>query len=150
IASKRKPIASLGNSLLAWYQWTDQSYRDAVHKLPVLTWNGQAECGQGREILLGPENWLETAGPATYLTRRIALTSQFTLGVTMAPEETYQTGPARLVSVSVDPFRRNLTLGHEGKSLVVRLRTPQTGENGLNPELIVPGIFATKKIQNLM
>ena len=151
IASKRRPIPSLGNSLLAWYQWTGRgSYRDAIHKLPVLIWNGQAERGQGRGMLLGPENWLETAGPAAYVTQRIARTSQFTLGVTMAPEEIYQTGPARLVSVSVDPFRRNLTLGHEGRSLVVRLRTPETGENGMNPELTVPEIFNTRDIRNLM
>jgi hypothetical protein len=43
------------------------------------------------------------------------------------------------------PNLRNFTLGQVGQDLVVRLRTPVTGENGVHPELRVPSVFAVPK-----
>lgn len=41
-----------------------------------------------------------------------------------------QQGPARIVSFSADPFHRNFDLGQQGRTLVFRVRTAVTGENG--------------------
>ena len=46
-----------------------------------------------------------------------------------------QRGPARIVTFSRDASNRNFTLGQEADRLVLRLRTPQTGPNGVNPQL---------------
>ncbi len=58
-----------------------------------------------------------------------------------------QTGPARIFTLSADPYRRNLTIGQEGENLILRLRTPETGLNGTRaddgPFAELPGVFRT-------
>jgi hypothetical protein len=46
------------------------------------------------------------------------------------PRATSQWGPARILTISADPYLRNLTLGQYGDDLVVRLRTEETDLNG--------------------
>jgi hypothetical protein len=53
-----------------------------------------------------------------------------------------QSGPARIFTVSADPYFRNLTVAQEFHDLIVRLRTPSTTDNGL-PPYIVPDVFVT-------
>jgi hypothetical protein len=48
-----------------------------------------------------------------------------------------ETGPGRRVSLSTDPHQRNITVGPRTDSLIFRIRTPETGDNG-----IVPGLRA--------
>jgi hypothetical protein len=48
-----------------------------------------------------------------------------------------QAGPARIISFSKDSGNRNFTVGQEGKNIVMRLRTPRTGMNGMNPQVSV-------------
>jgi hypothetical protein len=55
-----------------------------------------------------------------------------------------QVGPARILSLSWDPYLRNLTLGQDGDSLVLRLRTPATDENGM-PELRIPNTLSPER-----
>jgi hypothetical protein len=50
-----------------------------------------------------------------------------------------QSGPTRIVTFSRGPFDRNVTLGQEGESLVLRLRTPMNGANGRSNELVTYG-----------
>jgi hypothetical protein len=52
-----------------------------------------------------------------------------------------QSGPARIVSISADAERRNVTVAQKGDALIVRLRTPAGGENGQKPELLIPDVF---------
>jgi len=47
------------------------------------------------------------------------------------PASIDQTGPARILTLSPDAFRRNLTLAQERRDLVVRLRSHDTDGNGL-------------------
>jgi len=44
-------------------------------------------------------------------------------------------GPARIVSMSRDPYLRNFTLGQSRADLVLRVRTPNTSDNGMEPEI---------------
>ena len=150
--SEKVWLASMGASLLALFRLTGAGiFGDQAGGVPPLIWRGEPRDFQPKEsVVLGPNHWLETATPATYLTERIIKTSQFTLGVTAATHDTIQYGPARIVSLSADPDRRNFTLGQEGGNLVFRLRTPLTGGNGAQPQLIVPKIFSTKQPQNLI
>ena len=57
-----------------------------------------------------------------------------TLEAVFTPADSSQSGPARIISYSKDGYHRNFTLGQEREKLVLRLRTTQTGENGMNPE----------------
>lgn len=150
--SDKSFFASLGDSLIADYRLTGKgSYRDQTGYLPDLSWQGQSPKVQdGTGVFLTSSHWLETANPATSMSQRIRETSQFTLSTTVATADTTQTGPGRIVSLSSDPYYRNFTLGQEGTHLVFRLRTPVTGKNGANPELVVPNIFSDTNLHHLV
>ena len=51
-----------------------------------------------------------------------------------------QYGPARIFTVSDDPYRRNLTVAQQGSDLVIRLWSPDTTLNGV-PEHVVHNLF---------
>lgn len=73
-----------------------------------------------------------------------------TIEVWVSPKDVTQTGPARIVSYSLDKSLRNFTLGQDGDTLVMRLRTTQTNLNGRNPELRVPELFIPKIPQHIV
>lgn len=55
-----------------------------------------------------------------------------------------QNGPARILTISPNPHRRDLMLGQEGSDLVLRLRTPGTSSNGTidgKPVALVANVF---------
>lgn len=52
-----------------------------------------------------------------------------------------QSGPARVLTISRDPYHRNLTVAQDGEDLVLRLRTPLTDPNGM-PAHRVAAVFA--------
>jgi VanZ like family len=120
-------------------------YRDRSGHLPPFAWRTAAAEGAGS----GAARWLETTGPAAPLVDRVKIGSAFTLLVKAATEDTDQTGPARIVSLSRDTDRHNFMLGQSGNDLVFRLRTPLTGEDGSSPEFIVPDVFHTRATQHL-
>ncbi len=59
-----------------------------------------------------------------------------------------QLGPARILSISEDPYRRNLTIAQEGTNLVLRLRTPKTSLNGM-PSYQIDDVFARPDWQRI-
>jgi hypothetical protein len=92
-------------------------------------------------VLLPGSPWLHTQAPIAVLADRLVATNAFSVRVACATDLVDQTGPARIVSNSVDFNHRNLTIAQAGKDLVVRIRTPHTGGNGSRPELVVPKVF---------
>lgn len=78
-----------------------------------------------------PPQWLASAVATGHL--------DIVLRVRTASDAQY--GPARIMTVSFDRRRRNLTIGQEGADLMVRLRTPRTDLNG-TPSIQVAGVFA--------
>ena len=135
------------DSLLASYLFSGQrSYQERTSPLPVLAWQGQSSSYQGenqgeRGVSLTHSHWLATPVAPTLMTERIRQTSQFTLCATIATDELKQTGPARIISLSSDPYHRNFMLGQQDNDLIFRLRTPLTGENGIKFNFIVPNVF---------
>jgi len=87
---------------------------------------------------------LETAKPATRIAESCRKTNEITLEAWIKPANTTQDGPARVLSLSLDPYKRNFTLGQEGDRYEVRLRTTRTGENGMNPALATQGGVAAR------
>jgi glycopeptide antibiotics resistance protein len=134
----------LPGSLLAAYHFVDGIRAENRSAEPVLDlqWRGNPpslDAEQGAP--LSSEHWLQTSLPATSLVEKIAETSQLSLVVRFAADTLTQTGPARILSISTNPYLRNFTLGQEGSALVIRLRTRNTGENGSNPEWVIPGVL---------
>jgi hypothetical protein len=75
-------------------------------------------------------------GPATALTAAVTKSQAITIEAWVKPADYAQAGPARIVTLSQDPGRRNFTLGQDKEGYEVRLRTTATSENGL------PGVTA--------
>jgi len=90
--------------------------------------------GGGRERLCaGPD-----APPATRASlAMLAETSQIVeIEANVRSGSSIQSGPTRIVTFSGGPFDRNITLGQERESLVLRLRTPMNGANGDSNEIV--------------
>ncbi len=86
----------------------------------------------------------ESAEPPAKLIEACQKSNEITIEAWLAPANTTQNGPARIVSLSADPYKRNFTLGQEGDRYEVRLRTTQAGENGMNPALATRGGAAAR------
>jgi mono/diheme cytochrome c family protein len=69
-------------------------------------------------------------GPATKLIDAIRKTGELSIEVWLTPSDLKQSGPARIVSLSIDPSQRNFTLGQDKGRLDIRLRTSSTDNNG--------------------
>ncbi|MDF5718422.1 MAG: VanZ family protein, partial [Rhizonema sp. NSF051] len=143
--SRKKYLNTIDNSLVASYQFTGPtSFHDLTKNLPeLLPQGGQLpDVQDGKGVALSSTHWLETATPATFLSKRIRKTSQFTISTTVATADLSQTGPGRIISISGNPTHRNLTIGQQRTDLELRLRTPITGANGSDLKLNIPRIFA--------
>ena len=70
---------------------------------------------------------------------------KFTLVVAMRTNSLDQTGPARIVTYSLDAYNRNFTLGQINKGLTLRLRTPASGGNGVNPALYTGSVLSANQ-----
>jgi len=68
--------------------------------------------------------------PAWRLVEAIRLSGALTVEAWITSALPEQSGPARIVSISLDSAQRNVTLGQAGTGLTVRLRTTATGEQG--------------------
>lgn len=152
VFSKQISWSNLKDHLVTAYQLNSQDkYIDLTGHLPKLSWQGEDPKFQGEQnVLLTPSNWLTTKTPANSLTNKIRQTSEFTIVTTIATANKYQTGPARIVSLSGNSSQRNFTIAQDKTNLIFRLRTPITGKNGANPELVVPGIFTDTKPHHLI
>ncbi len=69
------------------------------------------------------------------LYKELVRANQLTLVVRMRTNNLEQTGPARIVTYSLNPVSRNFMLGQIGNTLTFRLRTPGSGLNGSEPAL---------------
>jgi len=69
--------------------------------------------------------------------------NEFKLSLRLRSALPIQKGPARIFTISANPYFRNLTVGQENHDLVVRLRTPETTPNGL-PPYVVHDFFDSK------
>jgi mono/diheme cytochrome c family protein len=74
---------------------------------------------------------IASAKPAGKITESIRKSGSITIESWIKPENDQQAGPARVVSLSADPTRRNFTLGQDGTRYDVRLRTTTTDQNGI-------------------
>ncbi len=65
---------------------------------------------------------LSTAGAATKVATRAVATGELTVEAWIKPTNITQTGPARILTMSVDPYYRNFMLGQEANTYAVRFR----------------------------
>lgn len=73
-------------------------------------------------------------GARRAMAERAATSQRVTVAAEVVSRTDRQTGPARIVTFSHDPLIRNLTLGQQGRDLVLRFRSALTGVNGARPQ----------------
>ncbi|MGD1698502.1 VanZ family protein [Dapis sp. BLCC M229] len=142
------------NNLIAAYQFTPKNknyFADRQGNSPNLVEKKQQLNYPNQDsIQLGKLNWLQTQKPVTMLNEEIRDSSQFTLFIKYATLSLSQTGPARIISISKDPYNRNLTLGQWNHNLSIRIRNLITKKNGTRPEFSVANFFRDTEYHNLI
>ncbi len=103
-----------------------RSYDVSVAGAARRAWDGALRLGGGSAAVAGASDSLLAACKES---------DELTVEAVILPGNTRQSGPARIVSFSSSPNSRNFTLGQDGGSLVFRLRTPSTDDNGTRPEV---------------
>ncbi len=72
----------------------------------------------------------------------VSATGELTIEAWLAAADILQDGPARIVTFSWDAYNRNFTLGQDGGRYAVRLRTSDTGPNGV-PDAVTTDVMTT-------
>jgi len=127
-------------------------FTDENRRLSDLVWKGTPpeEPSTDAGVRVSSSSWLQTSEPATPLIEQIRETSEFTLRITFATHHLEQTGPARIITISSDPWHRNFTLAQWGSDLYIRLRSLLTGENGAEPSVTLPNFFTDTRPHTLI
>ncbi len=73
-----------------------------------------------------------------------------TLELWLKTDDLNQSGPARILSYSIDAGSRNFTIGQSQDNLVVRLRTTETDRNGIKPHLIIEKAFKDRSPHHIV
>ena len=89
----------------------------------------------GGGLVLNTATQIASVDPATEISDAIAVSGEVMLEAWIKPAKLTQNGPARIVTLSGNPFMRNVTLGQGAASgspefYDVRLRTTGTSDNG--------------------
>lgn len=113
------------------YKWVFKADR-FNNELIELSAEGYKFKGPGIAYSNMPPEWVKTAIDSSPL--------EIDLEIRAARKR--QFGPARIFTLSENPYLRNLTIAQEGEDLVVRMRNPETDLNGI-PPYVVKGIFSS-------
>ncbi len=96
---------------------------------------------QGNGVEISSNSGLHSIAPAERLYDNFVSGRGISMEVWLETEDLTQTGPARIVSYSLDTGLRNFTLGQEGRDLVMRVRTTYTDLNGINHAMQISNVF---------
>ena len=110
-------------------------------QLPVQIFDNGAAYSESGVLQLLRAGIVRSKAAPPWMEHAIAASS-LTVTLEIKPAHPRQFGPARILTLSSDPYSRNLTVAQEGEDLVVRLRTPSTDLNGL-PAYRLAGALAT-------
>ncbi|MGH7549444.1 MAG: hypothetical protein ACREK3_01670, partial [Gemmatimonadota bacterium] len=102
------------------WQWPEARRQRVVNAAEPLPGGGVRFRGTGIALGNGSPPWLDSAMKSQKVELSLTVRS-------LSPE---QFGPARIFTLSRNPFERNLTIAQEGADLILRLRTPWTDANG--------------------
>lgn len=86
------------------------------------------DCSRGMAGRIDPPKG--SAAAADRIVQGLGRSGELTLEAWVKPANTTQAGPARIVTLSADPSRRNFTLGQAADDFEVRFRTNTTSANG--------------------
>jgi VanZ family protein len=100
-------------------------------------------------IQISPCHEIASEEPPTEIFKSFMDAKGFTIEVYIAVDDIGQIGPARIITYSLNTYQRNFTLGQENDSLILRLRTTESDENGVYPHFRANKVFEAGKKQHL-
>lgn len=102
----------------------DQPLDLRIHNPEAVRWSADGLEVHGSTLIASD-------GPALRLTEAIRASREVTVEAWVTPAHTNQSGPARILTLSPSTSDRNLTLGQENDRFEGRVRTSDTGRNGI-------------------
>ena len=90
---------------------------------------------KGRELEITRPTSIEASRDASALCEAIKEAEAFTIEVEIISRDLEQRGPARILSMSRNPEKRNVTLGQDGSRLSLRIRNELNGDNGIEQQI---------------
>jgi hypothetical protein len=106
-------------------------------------------------LTFAAQNSAVSSEPASKVIEAVQASNAITLEAWITPSDAAQPGPARIVSISLGAFDRNVTLAHghpfgdAASSYEVRLRTTMTNDNGV-PSMVSPDDAASADLQHIV
>ena len=100
-------------------------------------------------IQISPCHEIASEEPSKELYKSFIDAKGFTIEVFISVDDIDQNGPARIVTYSLNTSQRNFTLGQEFDSLILRLRTTESDENGVYPHFRADNALTPGKNQHL-
>jgi len=101
-------------------------------------------------ISIDSTSWIKSLGSTKDIVDLLKSTSEMSIEIWCRTLDLNKTGPARIISLSISPDKRNFTLAQNKKDIHFRVRTPVTGINGSRINLIAPDIIKDKKIHHII
>ena len=140
-----------GNTDGLVFVWADakgkNEVRDAAGKVVrtcTVKPRGKATTDERGVMVLG-EGGMLAEGVDEALLAACRKAGQLAIEALITPKDLAQEGPARIITFSEDGYHRNFTVAQEGADLLLRLRTPKTGENAMNPQTNLVRLAAGKR-----
>ncbi len=99
-----------------------------------------AQADEGEAIRFLQPGIIKVRNSAEWLESAIR-NDQFDIDLRVQPLSNEAKGPARILTMSLDPSERNLTIGQQSRALIVRVRRPGTDING-TPGIRIRDVFA--------
>lgn len=96
---------------------------------------GRARLDRFHRMVLGGGWYVAPEAAGDRILQAVSRSNEFTLEATITPAGAETDGMERIVTFSGGPGARNLTLGQEGRHLVMRIRTGPTGQNADRPQV---------------
>ena len=109
---------------------TDQS--DVLPKHDLTIANPRNVAWSTDHLTINTATALSSTGPATKVVARAQASGEFTVEAWITPADATQGGPARIISMSMDPWLRHFMLGQESGTYAARFRADgeQDWDNG--------------------
>ncbi|MGI9417321.1 MAG: LamG-like jellyroll fold domain-containing protein [Geminicoccaceae bacterium] len=90
---------------------------------------------RGRELEIARPTSIEATRDASALCEAIKDAEAFTIEIEIISRNLDQRGPARILSMSRNPEKRNVTLGQDGSRMSLRIRNELNGDNGIEQQI---------------
>ncbi len=140
------------SGLLALYEFKEadevvvRNSSDAISGLDLHIADPTHVRRQAGQIEILEPTVIMTRSAAIGLIESIQASGELTVEVWCEPKHLNQKGPARIVSISADSSRRNVTVGQDKDHYDVRLRSTRTSINGIPSVATPPGSARTQLV----